>query len=157
MSYDCMVRLERQMASMTHVRAQEVSKIGSRNKRELKMLGVLASVTGGWPSLRSSVCMSVFYVKAYNILLYFAECAIAERPKDCCLASIDVDFILRNMSNAPLARRPSLLTPFPAPFFTSYHFPSPSPTPGGLDSSSRNDGFSRIEKNSLCSSYGRMD
>ena len=48
----------------------------------------------------------------------------------------------------PLARpdryRPSLITPFPAPLTTSYHFPSPYAITGGLDS--RKNAFSRIRR-----------
>ena len=48
--------------------------------------------------------------------------------------------------------RPSLITPFPAPSITSYHFPSPCSIPDGLDG--RKDAFSRIQKKK---GYGRMD
>ena len=47
----------------------------------------------------------------------------------------------------PLPRRPSFITPFPAPFIASYHFSSPSEIPGGLDG--QKDAFSRIKKDGL--------
>ena len=59
----------------------------------------------------------------------------------------------RHVLTRHFPRRSSFFTPFPAPFVTSYHFPSPSPTPGGLDS--RKDAFLRIRKKRVMD--GRTD